>query len=1026
MVVTVATDDSWAGRFWARTGCSFDENGNGHCETGDCGNKLECAGVGGEPPATLAEFTLNGDQGQDYYDSKRDNNMFRIVVLLAVLGVVSPADFNFINDHGSTVWIGTLGNPGKPSPNNGGFQLDAGQQVTVTTDDSWAGRFWVRTGCSFDENGNGHCETGDCGNKLQCAGAGGEAPATLVEVILNGDQGQDYYDVSLVDGFNVGIQIYGISSEGHACRVAGCSNDLNPGCPNELRVNNGCKSSCLAFNTDQYCCRGQYGSVETCDTNSWPVNSASYFKSNCPKAYSYAYDDKTSTFTCGAVYSKQFTFQNSHGSTIWIGSLGNSGKAAPNNGGFKLAAGEKCFYKLRIMLLCGKSLDKLSIHKWLDIYLSKDTFSRWRIEDQLNKIDKPMNSSSSSDEEIMEIVQIIVRPRIFHCVISSAGGVPPVTLAEFTLSGYGGLDYYDVSLVDGYNLGVQIQPVNKGQDASNKYKCGVAGCKNNLNTNCPNGLRVKNGAGQTVACKSSCLAYNTDQYCCRGSYGTPQTCNTKNWAVNSATYFKSNCPNAYSYAYDDTTSTYTCTDSAYKITRTITTADNWAGRFWARTGCSFDGNGKGHCDTGDCGNKLQCAGAGGVPPVTLAEFTLKGDQGQDFYDVSIVDGYNLGVQIRPVHKGQDTINKYRCGVAGCKNNLNANCPNGLRVKNGAGQTVACKSSCLAYNTDQYCCRGSYGTPQTCNTKNWAYQLFMADIWSGHFCARIGNCQNGACDKWQCEGPGIPPMTIAQFYLNVSGLGVDKYFVSLVHGYNLGVQIEPLNKAQDPRDRFRCGVAGCKNDLNLKCPNALKAKNASGQVVACKSSCFEFNTDQYCCRGYYDTPKTCQISQWPVNSAKYFKTYCPDVFTYVYDNNTKPYTCSDDSKYKISPLTAVASPYNPLRCGVAGCRTNLLPSCPAALRKYSNKGKVIGCKSACVAFNTDQYCCRGQYANAQNCQPSRWAINFASYFKGQCPGAFSYAMDDSTSLYSCVKNNYKGPAEKTDVFILCSITKPKQE
>jgi hypothetical protein len=29
-------------------------------------------------------------------------------------------------------------------------------------------------------------------------------------------------------------------------------------------------------------------------------------------------------------------------------------------------------------------------------------------------------------------------------------GVPPASLAEFTLSAADGLDYYDVSLVDGY------------------------------------------------------------------------------------------------------------------------------------------------------------------------------------------------------------------------------------------------------------------------------------------------------------------------------------------------------------------------------------------------------------------------------------------------------------------------------------------------------------------------------------------------------------------------------------------------
>ena len=110
--------------------------------------------------------------------------------------------------------------------------------------------------------------------------------------------------------------------------------------------------------------------------------------------------------------------------------------------------------------------------------------------------------------------------------------------------------------------------------------------------------------------------------------------------------------------------------------------------------------------------------------------------------------------------------------------------------------------------------------------------------------------------------------------------------------------------------------------------------------------------------------------------------------------------------QITPLTAVASPYNPLRCGVAGCRASILTDCPTALRKYNYNGKVVGCKSACIAFNTNQYCCRGPYANPQYCDPTRWSINFASYFKNRCPGAYSYAMDDSTSLYSCVKNNYK--------------------
>lgn len=39
--------------------------------------------------------------------------------------------------------------------------------------------------------------------------------------------------------------------------------------------------------------------------------------------------------------------------------------------------------------------------------------------------------------------------------------------------------------------------------------------------------------------------------------------------------------------------------------------------------------------------KVECSGAGAKPPATLAEFTLNGTGGLDFYDVSLVDGYNL-------------------------------------------------------------------------------------------------------------------------------------------------------------------------------------------------------------------------------------------------------------------------------------------------------------------------------------------------------------------------------------------------
>ncbi|KAK1056833.1 hypothetical protein LTR33_013798 [Friedmanniomyces endolithicus] len=79
---------------------------------------------------------------------------------------------------------------------------------------------------------------------------------------------------------------------------------------------------------------------------------------------------------------------------------------------------------------------------------------------------------------------------------------------------------------------------------------------------------------------------------------------------------------------------------------TVYVSSDWQGRVWGRTNCTFSSSGGGgsSCTTGDCGGLQACKGPG-VPPATLAEFTLAGSQSQDFYDISLVDGYNLGLAI---------------------------------------------------------------------------------------------------------------------------------------------------------------------------------------------------------------------------------------------------------------------------------------------------------------------------------------------------------------------------------------------
>ncbi|CAD5164042.1 unnamed protein product [Musa acuminata subsp. malaccensis] len=130
----------------------------------------------------------------------------------------------------------------------------------------------------------------------------------------------------------------------------------------------------------------------------------------------------------------------------------------------------------------------------------------------------------------------------------------------------------------------------------------------------------------------------------------------------------------------------------------------WGGRLWARQTCSTDSAGKFSCITGDCGTgQVACNGAGGAPPTTLIEFTLQGDGGKDFYDVSCVDGFSLPVLVVP--SGGSNCNSTSCPV-----NVNALCPQELRITAPDGGVVGCKSACLAFNTDEYCCRGQYGSP----------------------------------------------------------------------------------------------------------------------------------------------------------------------------------------------------------------------------------------------------------------------------------------------------------------------------
>ncbi|WOK98227.1 thaumatin-like protein 1b isoform X1 [Canna indica] len=184
------------------------------------------------------------------------------------------------------------------------------QSRTLDAPVPWSGRFWARTLCAADHaSGHFSCATGDCGSgSVECSSGGAAPPATLAEFTLGGAGGADFFDVSLVDGSNVPVLVVpqggsgGGYPAGGSCAPTGCLVDLNGIFPPDLRVASpgsggetaACRSACEAFRTARYCCSGEYGTPGACG----PTEYSQFFKNACPRAYSYAYDDATSTFTC--------------------------------------------------------------------------------------------------------------------------------------------------------------------------------------------------------------------------------------------------------------------------------------------------------------------------------------------------------------------------------------------------------------------------------------------------------------------------------------------------------------------------------------------------------------------------------------------------------------------------------------------------------------------------------------------------------------------------------------------------------
>ncbi|CAM6095874.1 unnamed protein product [Calypogeia fissa] len=125
-------------------------------------------------------------------------------------------------------------------------------------------------------------------------------------------------------------------------------------------------------------------------------------------------------------------------------------------------------------------------------------------------------------------------------------------LAEFTIGSSTG-DYYDISNVEAYTIGLSIvvtSPVGTAHSAKvATTRCGTITCAiANIRSFCQGNNQLITEPSGALVCK------NTD-----GSNALGPTAGTE--------IFKAACPDAYSYNYDDATSTFSCGNgSDYEVT----------------------------------------------------------------------------------------------------------------------------------------------------------------------------------------------------------------------------------------------------------------------------------------------------------------------------------------------------------------------------------------------------------------------------------------------------------------------------
>jgi hypothetical protein len=296
--------------------------------------------------------------------------------------------------------------------------------------------------------------------------------------------------------------------------------------------------------------------------------------------------------------------------------------------------------------------------------------------------------------------------------------------------------------------------------------------------------------------------------------------------------------------------------------------DDWSGRFWPRTFCSFSQNGTcssvgdNCCKTGGCVGddektfSLQCKDSG-VPPVTVAEFTLQVLPQSDYYDVSLVDGGTIPIEIT-VTPGTFQANSddlYWCGNPGC---TAATCQN--------TELGVCN---WEFNSGRYASDIQMVDPSTCSLDS--------DCTSGKCNLNTHTCNctsNSDCGSTEICGrnliPGVGPVAACGALL----------------GWWAPQKVCAIDSSIGSPLSCSAAVDGQGTNMDLYSCDGANAQ-----------SCYNAAADETCCGCPSWSPQGKCISTNPAWTdvaepiVSIFKTACPTAYSYPYDDLTSTFVCS---------------------------------------------------------------------------------------------------------------------------------------